>query len=386
MFFIIYYFCRKFSNQTFLIMKRILFLTLSLIFFSCSTEEKNIGNEKEFVTCPTYNENGELIDERGELITLKSGVVVEKKDDTYVYLGDILLSPEDLKSLEEKGELLSKKDVEYNPRTKVEFLGEPLPPETGFSHLPMESTSVGISPNIPRFWTMVRYKFADNVSEYQKSKVLEAIKHIEEETNARFYDSTGEPDRHPFGFAYPNIVFTASDKNQSYIGKIGGNQPLFLYNFEKRGVIVHEICHALGMYHEQSRTDRDSYISVYYENIQPKYHDQFQKVENNYFIRGTFDFNSVMLYSSNYFSIGSKPSMTKKNGEVFTAQREGLSELDRMWINTFYLPFVARKDVCTQLDTKVYDMYNRVLSDYERIELERRLNQNRCSYPLPQNR
>lgn len=360
-------------------MKRILFLSVLIMFFSCSTkeeDEKNI-NQKELVTCPTYNE-------RGELITLKSGVVVERKDSTFVYLGDILLSTKDLKSLEETGEILSEKDVKYDPKKGVDFLGTPLPPEMGMSYISnIKETSVGISPNIPRFWAMVRYKFADNITTYQKEKVLEAIRYIEEQTNARFYDSTGEPDRHPYGFAYPNIVFTASDRNQSYIGKIGGNQPLFLYNFNIRGIIVHEICHALGMYHEQSRADRDEYINVHYENIDPKFHDQFQKVGRNYYIRGIFDFQSVMLYASDYFSIGSGPSMTKKNGERFPAQRDGLSELDRMWINTFYLPYVARKDVCIQLDTKVYDMYNRELSEYERTNLERRLNKDRCSYPLP---
>ena len=36
-----------------------------------------------------------------------------------------------------------------------------------------------------------------------------------------------------------------------------------------KGIAIHEIIHALGYLHEQQRPDRDSFIRVNYENIDP---------------------------------------------------------------------------------------------------------------------
>lgn len=59
----------------------------------------------------------------------------------------------------------------------------------------------------------------------------------------------------------------------SYVGRIGGRQTISVGNSDgsitcKHGNIVHEIAHSLGFFHEHSRPDRDSYVSILWANIE----------------------------------------------------------------------------------------------------------------------
>ena len=71
----------------------------------------------------------------------------------------------------------------------------------------------------------------------------------------------------------------------------------------RHGTIIHEFMHALGFYHEQSRPDRDNYITVNFNNVEPpskKYENpkaQFQKYTTNIDVHRTpYDLCSVMHY------------------------------------------------------------------------------------------
>lgn len=67
-----------------------------------------------------------------------------------------------------------------------------------------------------------------------------------------------------------DYVYIMPDRGcYSMVGRTGGRQTLSLGNgCIQKGIIIHEMMHAVGFFHEQSRTDRDDFITIMWSNIQ----------------------------------------------------------------------------------------------------------------------
>lgn len=57
----------------------------------------------------------------------------------------------------------------------------------------------------------------------------------------------------------------------SYVGRRGGGPQAISIgkNCDKFGIVVHELGHVIGFWHEHTRPDRDDHVSIVRENIQP---------------------------------------------------------------------------------------------------------------------
>jgi len=125
----------------------------------------------------------------------------------------------------------------------------------------------------------------------------------------------------------------------SYVGRVfTGEQELSIgQGCEYDGIIIHEFMHALGFYHEQSRSDRDDFVTIMWENIKTDKYNNFKKQlsEAVQTFKTEYDYGSVMHYGKNAFSKNGLATIVPRKN-VSIGQRIGFSNLDLQEINALY--------------------------------------------------
>ncbi|CAF4621965.1 unnamed protein product [Rotaria sp. Silwood1] len=107
----------------------------------------------------------------------------------------------------------------------------------------------------------------------------------------------------------------------------------------RTGIIQHELLHVLGFFHEQSRPDRDEYVSIQWENIINGTEFNFQKYtwEDIDTLMIPYDYGSVMHYQANAFSSNGLPTIiATKNSSAVLGQRIGMGPSDILEVQRYY--------------------------------------------------
>ncbi|XP_046392002.1 zinc metalloproteinase nas-15-like [Ischnura elegans] len=127
----------------------------------------------------------------------------------------------------------------------------------------------------------------------------------------------------------------------SLVGRAGyGVQALSIgYGCAQRGVVIHELLHAVGFWHEHSRADRDEHVVILWNNIRRGMEYNFERLSWQFVtdLGAAYDTGSVMHYDPFSFSKDySSPTILPKKRGTPIGQRYGFSDIDLWKLNRLY--------------------------------------------------
>ncbi|VDK60981.1 unnamed protein product [Onchocerca ochengi] len=176
----------------------------------------------------------------------------------------------------------------------------------------------------------IPYAMSNQYSSYSRSVIAAAMEEYTQHTCIRWVPRSVED--------YDYIYIMPDRGCYSMVGKTGGKQTVSLgTGCIQKGIIMHELMHAVGFFHEQSRTDRDNHITVLWENIQPGMQGQFEKYDHGIIdsLGADYDYDSIMHYGPRAFSGNGQPTLVPKI-PIAIGQRLHFSTLDIFKINKLY--------------------------------------------------
>jgi len=148
----------------------------------------------------------------------------------------------------------------------------------------------------------------------------------------QFVGRNGETDYVDFNFD-PNNLSGSCEANE---GRMGGEQVVGGSGTCTVATILHEMGHTIGLWHEQSRADRDTYVSVNYNAVIKGSRSNFDQLQDNDQAVILYDYASIMEYPAYSFSRNGEPCIESTPAGIPLSNQAGYSAGDIDGISRLY--------------------------------------------------
>uniref|UniRef100_A0A3P9DTX0 Metalloendopeptidase n=1 Tax=Maylandia zebra TaxID=106582 RepID=A0A3P9DTX0_9CICH len=165
---------------------------------------------------------------------------------------------------------------------------------------------------------VVPYRISDQYSRRERDVIEQGLRSFEAATCVSFRPQSRERDF---------LDIQSRDGCYSFVGRQG-------CVFHQ--IVQHEVLHALGFDHEQTRSDRDQHVRILLENVIPGMEHNFRKI-NTRNLDTPYDYNSVMHYGRFAFSRDREPTIVPIPDEnVAIGRATEMSANDILRVNRLY--------------------------------------------------
>ncbi|XP_060924094.1 low choriolytic enzyme-like [Limanda limanda] len=175
----------------------------------------------------------------------------------------------------------------------------------------------------------VPYRISGQYSQRERDTIIDGLRSFAQSTCIRFTPLQRQRDF---------VDIKSLSGCYSYVGRRGNGQTVSL---SRRGcvfrsVIQHELLHAIGFNHEQTRSDRDEHVRIQLQNVIPGMEHNFRKIQTRN-LGTAYDYNSIMHYTRYAFSRNREPTIVPiPDANVAIGRASQMSPTDIVRVNRLY--------------------------------------------------